>query len=161
MIGRGRAQLHRQAGSAQVLKFIRVDLERKAERLRAGQDAAALDEAERAILAEYVHKGQRAHAAMLAPPGLERRQHLSADQRGVGIRVVFKFGRDGMRSQEGRRDLQRPLIIQAQQRFELDQLEGRLETVPGLGFSRRRAMGEHGARPRAGLIHELFQAGPA
>ena len=98
---RGEQRGREQGGAAQVIKLISVDLERKAHLVGGAQDGAGLLDGEGACLAEDIHKWQWQSRGVSPPPLFEHREHRLADEVGVGLRVVFIFGRDGMRTEEG------------------------------------------------------------
>ena len=60
MVGRNSPQFSGQARAAQVLKFVRMDLERKTQILGGFENAPGLRKVEGAFFAENIHKRQRA-----------------------------------------------------------------------------------------------------
>ena len=98
---------------------------------------------------------------MRPPPFFEHRQHRVADEIGVALRIVFVFGRDGVRAEEGDGEIERGLVVEGEQGFEETQLGGGLQTVTGFGFGGGGAVDEHAQETRATLRDERLHAGGA
>ena len=94
------------------------------------------------------------------PPVVNGRQHLGAQVGGVTIRVVFVFGRDGMRTEEGGGNIERTFGIQEQQSLQHAQLSLGLQAITGLGFGGGGAVGEHLPQAWAGLHPAVFGGKP-
>ena len=80
---------------------------------------------------------------MSLPPFFEHGQHRVADEIGVALRVVFIFGRDGVRAEEGDGEIERGLVVEGEQGFEETKLGGGLQSVTRFGLGSRGAMDEH------------------
>ena len=138
VIRRDRAQLSREARTAQRLEFIHVDFERHAVSSRGGQNPAGLIEIERADFTKHIAK-QRIRPAFVTPAG-DSRQHLIQDHIDLSVRVVRVFRRDGVRAEKRRHQIDRVLLVQARDSFEHHDLSFSVQTVAGFALDRCRAM---------------------
>ena len=77
------------------------------------------------------------------------------------MRVIFVFGRDGVRAEEGDGEIKRTFIIEREQGFEQAQFGGGLQAITRFGFGGGGAVREHAQQARTGLRDERFHAGGA
>ncbi len=122
---------------------------------------ARLLQAEGAGLAEHVHIGQGALAAVGLPPGVQGGQHFGHHQVGEGLRVVFGFLRDSVCAQEGGHQLQPAFGVQFQKHLHLVQFRLGFQAVAGFGLGGGGAVAQQAVHACAGLVFEGFQAGLA
>ncbi len=80
---------------------------------------------------------------MSPPPFFEHWKHRIANEIGVALRIVFVFGRDGVRAEEGDGKIERGLVVEGEQSFEEAQLGGGLQTVTSFGFGGSSAVDKH------------------
>lgn len=93
---------------------------------------------------------------MSPPPFFEHRQHRLADEIGVALRVVFVFGRDGVRAEERDGKIERTLIVEREQGFEQAQFGRGLQSVARFRFDGGCAVREHTQKTRARLRDQRF-----
>jgi hypothetical protein len=94
-----------------------VDLERESQRPGPGQDLTRLFKSEGFGLAEHIHKRQRQPRSMCLPPFFQNRQHGIGYFVGIALRVILKFGSNGVCAKEGDHEVKRAFIIQCKQGF--------------------------------------------
>src|SRR5260221_324075 len=73
---------------------------------------------------------------MSPPPIFEHRQHRITDKIGVALRVIFIFGRDGVRAEKRDGEIEWELVVEGEQGFEETQLGGGLQTITGFGLQK-------------------------
>src|SRR5271157_3801273 len=88
------------------------------------------------------------------PPLLNSRKHRVANEISVALRIIFVFGRDGVRTEERDGKVERTFIFKRNQGFEQAQLSCRLQTITGLGFGGGGAVCEHAKQTRTSLRDE-------
>ena len=116
------AQFNRKRGATEIVEFVSVDLERKCEFPRFGQDLTRLIQFEGAVFAEDIYKRQRKIRCVSLPPFLNGRKHRVADEISVALRIIFIFGCDGVRTEERDGKVERTFIFECNQRFQQAQL---------------------------------------
>ncbi len=156
MIGRRRAQLHRQPRAAQADKLIGMNLQPIAQRRRRFQDAPRLGQVEGALLAEHV--AEEGDAA-LAHPGRAGGQGIGQQVIDVGVGVAAELGRYGVGGQEGRRQFDGLGVVEGHDGVELAQFGRRLQAVARLGLGAGRAIAQHPRQPRQVVGHQLGHVG--
>src|SRR5687767_5153831 len=114
-----------------------MDLERETQRAGFRQDLARLRKVKGFILTKDIHKWQRRSRGMSFPPLFEHWDHCLTNKIGVALRVIFVFGRDGMRTEEGNGKVEWSFIIKGKQSFEQTQLGRGLQTIARFGFDGR------------------------
>ena len=91
---------------------------------------------------------------MRLPPFFEHREHRLAHEVSVALRVIFIFGRDGVRAEEGGRDVDWGFIVNGEQGFEKTKFGGGLQTVARFGFDGGSAVAKHAEQTWTGLRDE-------
>ncbi len=128
---------------------------------RAGQDLTRLFEVEGLVLAENIHKRQGMVRSVSPPPIPEHGEHGGDDLVHIALRVVFIFGGNGVRAEEGDGEVERAFVVEREQGFEQAQFGGGLQAVTRLGLGGGCAMCEHAQQARTRLRDERLDAGHA
>ncbi len=158
MVGRHRAQLHRQPRAAQPNKLVGVDLEPVAQRRRRLEYPPRLGQVEDALFAEHVAEERQ---AVLAHPGRAGGQRVGDEVVHVAVGVAAELGRDGVGGQEGWRQFDGLGVVEGQNGVELAQLGRRLQPVARLGLGAGRALAQHPRQTRPVVGHQVGHAGRA
>ncbi len=155
-----RAQLNCEGCAAERLELVHMDLERKAQLLCGFEDASRLGEVERALLTEHIAEdGPTRWEAVpnLLPCRPRGGQHLLDEEVDVVICAAAILGRDRVRAEEGRDEVERALPLQQRDGLQLLELIRHVQPVAGLGFRGGRAVGQHAGGAGCGLVDQLRQ----
>ena len=149
------AELGRQLRATRRRELVGVEPERHPEAGRGLEDPPRLVRAEHAVLAEDVAEPG---PAVGGDPG----QLLVDDRADVGLGAVgpaAELGRDRVRAEVGRHDLDRPLAAEPVGGLDQPDLGLEVEAVAGLGLDRRDAVAEHLVEPAASVGEQVVDAG--
>ena len=141
----------RQGRATAVRQLLGVQLDRQAQRLRGGKDAAGLGRAEADALAKRVHG---VHQAL----GVQLRQH-GQHRVHIAIATPGKFGRHGMRTQEGGADRHRQLASQGAGHLQHLALTLQRQTVTRFDFHRGHTLCHQGLQAHQALRLQCLGAG--